>query len=187
MIQSCLLFCFQWCIGPFSASQFQDTQGQVRKGDNSEKIPPTPSYYIPSLSGQRIAATDSNKVSELPVDFNYILPSQVNKRPPIRTVNLVPIISQRLTGPGVLETLGERGGIPQIIISTWMTSDTPQPLSQLAHLTEGLRAPGQCLSKHGPGAEHQYHPVLVQPHLTLTESESLGVGPNKLCFNMLLG
>lgn len=70
-----------------------------------------------------MATTDSSEVAGLPVAFNYILPSQDNTWPPIRMVNLVPVICERLTGPGILETLSPKERVPQTV-NTWITPGT---------------------------------------------------------------
>lgn len=105
---------------------FQYTQEQLEKGEILRKVlPPTFFffYYIASSLEQRVATTDSSEVAGLPVAFHYILPSQDNTWPPIRMVYLVPVICQRLTGPGILETLSPKEGVPQTV-STWITPGT---------------------------------------------------------------
>lgn len=103
---------------------------------------------IPSVAGKKILVTASNKVSGSSVDFNYILPSHINKGPKITTINLAPKVHQRLTGPGGPEASGGRWGPTNK--SHRMTPDTHSTRSLLAHLTADFCALSQCFSKDGP-------------------------------------
>lgn len=94
---------------------------------------------------KKSCSIESNEVSGLSLDFNYILPSQVHKGPTIRNVYFIPEMHQRLIGPGIPETLVERRNPTDT--KRLDGPGTHQPHSLPIHFTDDLHAPGQCFSK----------------------------------------